>query len=274
MTSPVCRLFCFPYAGGNSSIYRGWQAALGRGVEVISIEPPGRGRRFLEPPISDLTLLTREIVKELAPLMTVPSIFFGHSNGALMCYELAHELRRQGMTLPSHLILSAKPPPHITDDKVLHTLPTAELLEELKALNGTPPEVLEHAELMEIVLPLLRADFALSETYQHGINPQLDCQLTLLGGTDDADLSIEELAEWGRYCVHEARVHALNGDHFFIHSCRAEVLQIVKQVIAMHIDAPIVLHKQTAAGSSESHAAIRSQVAAVQCPSNQQLITE
>jgi medium-chain acyl-[acyl-carrier-protein] hydrolase len=246
--SPVCRLFCFPYAGGNSTIYRGWQAALGSGIEVISIEPPGRGKRFLEAPISDMRVLIDEIVKELHPLMTVPSIFFGHSNGALVCYELAHELRRRGMKTPSHLILSAKQPPHIVEDKVLHNLPTAELLAELKILNGTPPEILDNAELMELVLPLLRADFSLGETYQHRTGPRLECQMTLLGGADDADLSIEELAEWGRYSVHDATVHTLNGDHFFIHSCRDEVLQIVKQVIAMHVDVPLALHKPRVSG--------------------------
>jgi medium-chain acyl-[acyl-carrier-protein] hydrolase len=248
VASPVCRLFCFPYAGGNSTIYRGWQAALGSGIEVVSVEPPGRGKRFLEAPISDLKVLIGEMIKELPALMTVPSIFFGHSNGALMCYELAHELRRQGMPMPLHLILSAKQPPHIPDDKNLHNLPTAELLEELKALNGTPPEILAHAELMEIVLPLLRADFSLGETYQHGTKVPLDCQMTLLGGTDDPDLSIEELAEWEPYGMHEATVHALKGDHFFIHACREEVLQIVKQVIATQIDAPLALRKRTVAG--------------------------
>lgn len=229
------RLLCFPYAGGSSAIYRGWQAALGQSVEVIAVELPGRGTRFGDTPIGDLEALVDSFMLEIPVLLDRPVLFFGHSNGALMAYALALRLRKLQLPLPAHLFLSAKPPPHLERQRRLHRLPSEQLLVELKALGGTPPEVLDNAELMELVLPVLRADFALSETFVHPLVPPLACGATLIGATSDREVAPGEMEEWSRYLRCESAPHLIEGDHFFIDKQRAAVLDIVRATLGkMH----------------------------------------
>src|SRR5215467_3967748 len=78
------RLLCFPYAGGSSSSYRSWSAALPEGIEICPVELAGRGNRFQEAPCRDLGGLVRDLSNELRPLLDIPFAIFGHSMGALL----------------------------------------------------------------------------------------------------------------------------------------------------------------------------------------------
>ncbi|WP_281848711.1 alpha/beta fold hydrolase [Dyella sp. GSA-30] len=224
------RLFCFPYAGGNSSIYRGWQAELGSRIEVVAAELPGRGVLRHDQPYYRLDALVDDFMEQIRPLLDRPCVFFGHSNGALMCYALTLALRRHGCRLPSHLILSAKKPPHLDKEK-LHSMTSEALIERLRALNGTPPEVLDNPEMMELVLPLLRADFSLSETFECPDEAPLSCGATLVGGSADAEASIGELSQWQRYLPNAGTPIVLQGDHFFVHTRRSDLLELVRNAL-------------------------------------------
>lgn len=227
--SPACRVFCFPYAGGSAAIYREWHAGLPNSAELLAVELPGRGAHFNVPPIPSLTRLVARLADTVAPLMDAPTVFFGHSNGALMSYALALELLRRGLPAPQRIVLSAKRPPHLDGGDPVHDLPTPQFVEKLRTLNGTPPEILSNPELLDLFLPALRADFAISETYRHEACAPLPCRAVLMGSEDDADVSLSQLREWDRYFVDEPSLHVIEGDHFFVHSARDAILRILRR---------------------------------------------
>lgn len=230
--APACRVFCFPYAGGAAAIFRGWHMALPRDAELLAVELPGRGIHFRSPPIASLEVLVDRLVDVVAPLMDVPAVFFGHSNGAMIGHALALELRRRDLPQPRAILLSAKRPPHLESrDEQVHALPTPRFIEKLRELNGTPPEILGNDELLAFFLPMLRADFALSETWRYEPCPPLRCDARLLGGDRDVDVPAEQLREWARYFEHPPQLDVLAGDHFFIHSARDGVLAVLRRAV-------------------------------------------
>lgn len=235
------RLFCFPYAGGNTSIFRNWHEYLPDFVEVIAVRTPGRENRLNEQPISSLPLLVKEIAKNIQPLLTKPFVFFGHSNGALTCFELARLLQRKQSVMPSSVILSAKSPPHrVHHKKHISQLPDNEFLIELAALKGTPPALLQNQELMELLMPMLRADFALGETFVYQDDIQLSCPAVLLYGSTDT-VSLEEINGWRDLLQCPAKIHEITGGHFFIDEQRECLLKVVEQLLvdihmSIHLD--------------------------------------
>jgi medium-chain acyl-[acyl-carrier-protein] hydrolase len=111
----------------------------------------------------------------------------------------------------------------------MHLLPEAEFMNELRRLNGTPKEVLEHEELMQLMLPILRADFTICETYDYGPEPPLDCPITAFGGFRDESVTPDRVEAWREQTRATFLVHMLSGDHFFLHSAQAILLQILSQ---------------------------------------------
>lgn len=235
--TPRCRVFCFPYAGGSSAIFRGWHAALPVSAEVLALQLPGRAGRYGVEPIASLTQLTTLLADLIAPLMDRPCLFFGHSNGALIGYALTVELAKRGLPLPRHLVLSAKRPPHFIRSETTHDLPTPQFIERLRKLNGTPPEILADPELLDIVLPILRADLALGETYRPEPVPPLPCRASVMGSTGDVEVPLDELRQWDRYFVQPPALHVFEGDHFFIHSAKDDLLRTLSPLVQECIDA-------------------------------------
>jgi medium-chain acyl-[acyl-carrier-protein] hydrolase len=224
------RLFCFPYAGGRDLIFRGWQEELPSFVEVCPVELPGRGRRLREAPFTRLTALVEDLGRDIVPYLDKPFAFFGHSMGAMISFELAQLLRReQGMT-PAHLFVSGRRAPHVPEQSpTTYNLPEPEFLEELRRLNGTPREVLEHAELIQLTLPLLRADFEVVQTYDYKPLPPLSCPLTAFGGLQDVEVRREYLEAWRECTTGPFTLRMMPGDHFFLHTTRRLLLQVLAQ---------------------------------------------
>src|SRR5689334_12399770 len=219
------RLFCFPYAGGGAAIYRLWPQSLPSEVEACMAQLPGRGTRLREEPFTNLDALVAAVAEAIAPLLDKPFALFGHSMGAMISFELARRLREQGQPQPSHLFISGRRAPQLpNDDPISYNLPDAELGQELLRLNGTPKEVLEHPELMELMLPLLRADFSVVETYDYRPGVPLDCPLTVFGGLRDAEVSREQLDAWREQTTGEFALRMLPGDHFFLSDAQAQTL--------------------------------------------------
>ena len=224
------RLFCFPYAGGGASIYAQWHRFLPPHVEVVSVQPPGRESRLMEKPFDDVLQLAEAMHRELLPLFDRPFAFYGHSNGGLMAYELARSLRRAGQALPLHLMVGGKPAPHLPPrDVPIHALPHDEFLDELRKLAGTPEEVLNNPEIMELLMPLLRADFALGETYRYQPEPPLPLPITAFGGLRDDEVTREDVEAWGEHTSAGFSCKMLPGNHFFINSDRQLLLTEVSR---------------------------------------------
>ncbi|MEL6815243.1 MAG: alpha/beta fold hydrolase [Cyanobacteria bacterium J06598_3] len=219
---PKLRLFCFAYAGGSAWIFRPWVKHLPASIEVCAIELPGRGKRLIEPPLSDLSLLIQSLGPQLLPHLNLPFVFFGHSMGALIAFELCQWLRRTCNITPAHFWASAASAPHLpagsksqTASPLMHTLPDADFICKLKDYKGTPSSVLNNSELMGIILPTLRADFTLLETYRYQSKGPLPMPITGLWGEQDTVVTKAEVAAW-QVLSPQFRLEAIAGDHFFI----------------------------------------------------------
>lgn len=228
------RLFCFPYAGGRASIFRSWSASLTPYIEVCPIELPGRGNRLTECPFTRLESLIQSLVPTLLLYLDRPFAFFGHSMGGLISFELAHLLYKNYGLMPSNLFISGRCAPQVSASKPpIHNLPKPEFLNELRNLNGTPEAVLENAELMELLLPSLRADFTVIETYVYTHKPRLNCPITALGGLQDPEVSCDDLEAWREQTNANFLMQMFEGNHFFIHSAQLTLLRFLSQELEL-----------------------------------------
>jgi surfactin synthase thioesterase subunit len=223
------RLYCAPYAGGGAGVYRSWADALDVRIEVRAFLLPGRERRFTEPALSSVEELADSLVPELTPGLDPPYALFGHSLGAMLAYEVARRLTTAGRP-PAHLLVSGAHAPHLPHrGPEYHRMADAEFVLGIKDLGGTPPELTEHAELLELLMPSLRADFTAAETYYHDAVDPLPCPITAFGGTEDPLVDRDELAGWSAHTTGAFRMHELPGDHFFLATARPALLQIVNR---------------------------------------------
>ncbi|NRD75046.1 thioesterase [Shewanella sp. VB17] len=226
-------LICFPYAGGSAQVFMQWVKALPANTEVVIIQAPGRGARMGELAYSDMNLLIKELIKFIPPLLDKPYVLFGHSLGSRIAFELMSQINKLRLTLPKHFIASGSRGPHLKSIKrSVYHLPDNEFIKELEELNGTPKAVLENKELMELFLPLLRADFEISDRYCYQEDDKYAVDLTVLGGEDDT-ITFETLESWGDFFTQEKKVTLLKGDHFFIDSHRDLVLQQVSNILEL-----------------------------------------
>jgi medium-chain acyl-[acyl-carrier-protein] hydrolase len=226
------RLFCFPYAGGGGTIFRTWPDQLPATVEVCPIALPGREMRIGERPFDRLLPLAQAIADALDMYQDKPFAFFGHSMGALVSFEVARELRRQSRRAPAHLFVAGHRAPHLPDNRPpLHDLPEPAFVDEVRQLNGTPPEVFQHPELLELFLPILRADFAVCETYVYEAEPPLACPISVFGGLQDPRAGREQLEAWRAYTTAEFRLRMLPGDHFFVRIAEPALLSVLNQTL-------------------------------------------
>lgn len=212
------RLVCVPYAGGAASVFRGWAAGLPAEVEVRAVQLPGREDRFREPRFTRMEPVIKGLAGALGSSPSVPYALFGHSLGALVAFELARELSRRGAPGPAHLFVSAHVAPHLHHTVApLHRLPDPEFLDELsRRYQGIPDVVRRDAELMDLFLPLLRADWEILGTYVYAEGPPLCCPITAFGGREDREVDREALGAWDRQTTGPFRLEMVPGGHLFL----------------------------------------------------------
>ena len=222
------RLFCFPYAGGGASVFRSWCQQLAPAVEVCAVQLPGRENRLREPAMTQMEPLIETLDQLMTPYLDKPFAFFGHSLGAIIAFELARAMRRRADARLVHLFVSARNAPQASDpESPIHQLSDAQFIAKLRELNGTPEMVFQHAELLEMLLPILRADFALNETYAYRPEAPLDVPLTVFGGTQDPKVSQAALEEWSEQAGSSFALKMLPGDHFFVNTAQQLILQVI-----------------------------------------------
>lgn len=234
------RLFCFPYAGGGASIFHFLTKQPVSDIEICPVQLPGREGRLAEAPFDSLEELLPPLYQALLPsLKEGPYAFFGHSMGALISFELTRLIRQKGQIAgPAHLFVSGHRAPQLPSPKPpLHALPDPQLIEELRKLNGTPQEVLDHPELLQILLPLIRADFALCETYVYRPEPLLSCPISAFGGLQDYEIPRESILAWREQTGGPFRAHFFAGDHFFLHKEQSNVQTVLLATLS-HYNSP------------------------------------
>lgn len=231
------RLFLFPYAGGGPASFRTWPAALPSQVETWIAHYPGRGSRFKEAAIKDIPALAAGLFEAIRPYLEKPFAFFGHSMGGLVAFELTRQVQQHGLPLPRALQVSACGAPGAPDPHPhLHTLPDQEFLRALEELNGIPAEAMEVPELMELLLPTIRADFEAVEKYESQPDGlPLHCTIVAFGGLDDPRVRPERLGGWSSLTSAGFRSLFFPGDHFFIDTNRQAVIaSIVEGLLSAH----------------------------------------
>ena len=211
------RVFCFPYAGGNSSVFSDWLAALPPAIELWAATYPGRIPRFNEASIASMPLLIEALLHALP--LDKPFVLFGHSLGGTVAFELLRALQRSGLPLPQGLFVSATRPPHFESALAAPpgTLLTLEqCAQQLKRLAGTPPAVLENRELLALLLPMLQADFALAN-HQVTLEPNtLQVPVFACGGAEDEAVPPHMIAHWAAWAGGPFTLQTFNGGHFYM----------------------------------------------------------
>jgi len=214
----LLRLYAFAYAGGGATSFQTWQSRLHPAIELCALQLPGRGARYREVPYREFKPLVDRLCTEIqGQASPLPFAFFGHSLGALLAFEVARRLKELGAKQPLHLFVSGCQAPQFRGpSKGLSKLEDERLIEELRHYAGTPREILEHQELMSLLLPCIRADFALVDDYRYEETPMLDIRMAVLAGKKDKRESIDQVNGWARETRNSCRIHWFEGDHFFI----------------------------------------------------------
>jgi medium-chain acyl-[acyl-carrier-protein] hydrolase len=226
---PRMRLFCFPHAGGNAGAYRDWPRGLPRGIEVCPIDLPGRGARWAERPYRAWEPLVRDVARALQGWLDRPFVFFGHSLGSLIAFEVARELRRGGRPLPRHLYASARRAPQfLADSEPLHELDDARLVDLVCRRHGAiPPHIPAQPEVLRPLLPALRADLEIHASYRYRPEPPLACAVSALGGANDPLATAEQLWAWREQAAGPFALRMFNGGHFYLQAHERNVLSVM-----------------------------------------------
>ncbi|MEP1205831.1 MAG: SDR family NAD(P)-dependent oxidoreductase [Rhizobiaceae bacterium] len=220
------RLFCFHYAGGGASAFNDWADAMPEDIELCVVQMPGREERMEETLMTDMPMLVDALTQEIMAYTDRPFAFFGHSMGAIVGYEVAHQLQAIGAVQPSHLFVSARAAPQLENrDEPLRFLDNQQFIERLHQTYGAVPEAIRKSpELQKVFLPILRADVELLETHDDEAKEPLGCPITALGGASDPAISAAMLAGWQERTTNRFEQLEFPGDHFFIHAERQIVI--------------------------------------------------
>jgi len=210
------RLFCFHPSAAGASLFRLWGKYLPSNIEVCAIQLPGRETRIKEALITKWDDLIPKLTQGLLPLIKeYPFVFFGHSLGALISFEVVCKLRREKLPVPKYMFVCGRRPPHIPIDNLLHQASEQELISTLREYGGTPEAVLQNQELMELFLPILRADFTLNEKYTYFPEAPLESPIVAFRGTNDVIVNLEQLSQWEKHTISNFALHEFPGGHMF-----------------------------------------------------------
>lgn len=211
------RLFCFPHASGNATFYRDWAIRLPADIEVVAIQYPGRLDRISEPCLTDMDTMVDSIVAALTPgLIGDAFAIFGHSMGASIAYEVAFRLEHRHGTPADRLCVSGRPAPKHHRPGTKHQESDDYLWEELRRLGGTGEAALAHPQLREAMMPALRADYRLIETYQPTLGPPVSMPITAFTGDNDPEAAVAEVADWEHATTGQFELRTFPGEHFYL----------------------------------------------------------
>ncbi|WP_397458246.1 thioesterase II family protein [Pseudomonas asplenii] len=234
-TSLSLRLFCFPYSGASAMVYSRWRRQMPQWLQVRPLELPGRGMRMGEPLQNDIVRLANQLADEIATELDCPYALFGHSLGGLLAFELAHVLRARGLPAPLALFTSATAGPSRRDVSEYAEAKTDEqLMARLRKLKGTTEEVLANHDLMQLMLPILRADFLLCGSFQYGAREPLAVPIHVFGGKQDS-VRADELLDWQVETSTGFSLDMFEGHHFYLIDEEAALLRHLRRYADEHL---------------------------------------
>ena len=229
--SPRMALICFPHAGGTSAAYQPWARYFPADIALTSIVYPGREARVFEPLIDSMNILVQHVSEAVRSALDCPIALFGHSLGAAIAYEVACRLRDDCGVLPAHLFVSGRCPPVHQKPGARHLGDDQALWDELRRLGGTREAVLEYAELKDFLLPIVRNDYRLSETYLPPQRAPLPCPITAFVGDEDTEVSVEQAEAWRQCGCGDFSLHVFRGGHFYLIPRREALIEELLRVL-------------------------------------------
>ncbi|MGY2164235.1 thioesterase [Pseudomonas tolaasii] len=236
MSAPTrLRLFCLPYSGASAMVYARWRRVLPEWLQVCPLELPGRGMRMDEPLQRDIKALAVQLAGEISHELNGPYAVFGHSLGGLLGFELVHALRERGLPAPLALFASGTAGPACRDVSEYAVEKTDEqLIARLRELKGTTEEALADPELMQLMLPILRADFLLCGSFNYGERAPLDVPIHVFGGKQDS-VRADQLLDWQADAASGFSLDLFDGHHFFLVQHESAVLRCLRRYADEHL---------------------------------------
>jgi len=231
------RLFCLPFAGGGASAFHSWSEALPDAVEVRGIQLPGRESRFREQAMVSAPPLVEQIADALEPWLDRPFSLLGYSMGGALAFELSRALRRRSAPMPTHLIVASRIAPQLPNvHPPMAHLPKEQLLQEVRRFFDPPDAAWENPELLALVLPALRADMTMCDTYVYVPEPPLDCAIHSFAGAGDRSAPLACVREWKEQTTNEFTLQVVPGGHFFIFSERIRFQSLVAELLRTSLE--------------------------------------
>ncbi|EDP94252.1 alpha/beta fold hydrolase [Kordia algicida OT-1] len=227
----MVNLFCLHFAGGNKYSYVPLEEYLDKSINLITLELPGRGKRFNEPLQTDIHNIVDDLYEQLKKNEYKPYAIFGHSMGAVLTYLLTHKIAKSDFPNPIHLFVSGCRAPKIERKPPFYNdLPKDEFVEKIRKMGGCPEEILQNDDLMALFEPSLRADFKAIETYKYQKQAPLKTPMTVFIGNKDK-VTWNEAKEWQDETIHKIDIKEFEGNHFFIFDHKKEVTALLNYYI-------------------------------------------
>jgi medium-chain acyl-[acyl-carrier-protein] hydrolase len=228
------RLFCFPYAGGSASAYLPWEELLPPQVELVAIQAPGRASRLDEGLLTSVAEVAEQLVGVIPPMLDRPYLTYGHSMGSTVSFELLHLLKERNLPLPHRYFAAARQAPHLPRRIApFYDFPLPEFITELRRFGGTPDVILESAELMEMLEPLLRTELRAAYAYHRDPVVKLECGASVFGGARDEIVLPEELSGWQEHFHQRMDFRLFAGGHFFLEDSKEQVVSAICESIGL-----------------------------------------
>ncbi|WP_320068807.1 thioesterase II family protein [Micromonospora sp. RTGN7] len=229
---PTARLLCFHHAGGSAGMYRGWSQLLPPSIEPVAVQLPGRAERLRERPYSAMAPLVEALAEVVAPLLDMPYACYGLSMGAKVCWALTHRLRDEGRPMPLALYLASAAAPGLPEGRVDWNVPDEVLVEYLRTMGGTTPEIFAHPQLLASLLPTLRADLTLVDSFHFEPATPVAVPIRAFAGADDIEGGPERMRGWGRQTTAGFTLEAVPGGHFFDADGERRLTQVIAEDVA------------------------------------------
>ena len=226
------KLFCIPHAGGSASVYSKWNKFTQPYIEVVPIELAGRGKRFNENLYSSVNEAVEDIYKIIKDDLKTDYALFGHSMGSLIAYELAHYIIKLQKDSPKHIFLSGKKAPHIKADNIcIDDLSDTEFKDKILSLSGTPKEIFQNKDMLNIFEPILKADLRILDAYKYfERGEKLNCNITILNGKND-NLTINDIWSWKQHTSKSCNIYLFKGGHFYLNENIKDLINIINSTL-------------------------------------------
>lgn len=228
------KLFCFPYAGGSAIMYAKFKKHLQQSIEIVPVELAGRGKRFEEPFYDRMEDAVDDVYERIGGEFEKNRYaLFGYSMGSWLAYGLYKKIVQKKCRQPAHVFLAAKEPPHVkTTAKTVYLLDDKNFKKEILHMGGTPKNLLEDKEWLELFMPILRADYRITERYKESsLKENLNCPVSVLAGKED-DISTTDIKRWNEIASNDFSFYTFAGGHLFIQNNEKAICDIIHDRLA------------------------------------------